>query len=147
MMFRRSVIVFGGTTSVHAKTTLMVACVAGGLAVMVGAFGAHALPGWLSRHGLDNAVAARRLETLETGVRYQMYHALALLGLGLWYRQAGANAATVPAVLWLLGIVLFSGCLYGYALTGSRLLAMVVPLGGISFIAGWLSLAWSFSRG
>jgi uncharacterized membrane protein YgdD (TMEM256/DUF423 family) len=125
---------------------LMVACLAGALAVTVGAFGAHVLPGWLTRQGLDDAVAARRLETLETGVRYQMYHALAMLGVGLWQRQTGGTSASGAAWLWLLGIVLFSGCLYGYALTGIRWLALVVPLGGVSYIAGWICLAWSMSR-
>ena len=72
-----------------AKTWCIVASGLGALAVIVGAFGAHALPGWLSQQGLEAVVVARRLETLETGVRYHMYHALALLGLGLWQRQLG----------------------------------------------------------
>jgi uncharacterized membrane protein YgdD (TMEM256/DUF423 family) len=129
-----------------AKPTLIIACLAGALAVIVGSFGAHWLPGWLQGQGLDQADVARRLDTLEIGVRYHMYHALALLAVGIWQRQVGAAAAGGPIWLLLAGIVLFSGCLYAYSLTGIKSFAMVVPLGGVSFICGWLGLAWSFAR-
>jgi uncharacterized membrane protein YgdD (TMEM256/DUF423 family) len=124
-----------------AKTILLVASVLGALGVMVGAFGAHLMPGWLQQHHLEPSIVARRLETLETGVRYHLYHVLALLAVGMWQRQAASSAASAAAWLMLVGIMLFSGCLYLYSLTGIRGFAMIVPIGGVSFVAGWIALA------
>ena len=129
-----------------ARQTLVVASLAGAVAVIVGAFGAHSLPALLESQGTEVADAARRLNALETGVRYHMYHALALLGIGVWQRQHGRTAGSVAAWLMLAGIFLFSGCLYAYALTGVSALAMVVPLGGVSLIAGWIALAVSCGK-
>ncbi len=128
------------------KTLWILASLLGAAAVIVGAFGAHALPGWLARQGLEEAVVTRRLATLETGVRYHMYHALALLAIALWQRQLGSESSGWSAGLLLVGIVLFSGCLYVYALTGIKAFAMIVPLGGVSFIAGWIALAIGVAR-
>ena len=129
-----------------AKSWIVIAAVLGGLAVITGAFGAHALPDWLKRRGLDDALVSRRQESLEIGVRYQMYHALALLALAWLHAQAPSRMTTLAGVFWLVGILLFSGCLYGYVLTGLRPLAMIVPIGGLSFIAGWCALALAASR-
>lgn len=127
------------------KTLLMLASVLGALAVIVGAMGAHALPGRLEAQGLDEVTVARRVETLETGVRYHMYHALLLLAIGLWQRQTG-HSANGPVALLLIGILLFSGCLYVYSVSGLRTFAMIVPLGGVSLIAGWIGLAITFAK-
>jgi uncharacterized membrane protein YgdD (TMEM256/DUF423 family) len=129
-----------------AKTTLLIASLLGALGVIVGAFGAHALPGWLHQQGLEPAAITRRVETLETGVRYHLYHALALLAVGLWQRQAASPAASASAWLLLAGILLFSGCLYVYSLSGIKLFAMIVPLGGLSLIAGWITLAMALRK-
>lgn len=122
----------------------MTARVAGGvgaalgfLAVALGAFGAHAL---------RSRVSPVLAETFETGVRYQMYHALALLACA-WAldRAAGGGAAWASAAAWLFlaGIVLFSGSLYVLTLTGTRWWGAVTPLGGLAFLAGWACLAWA----
>ena len=103
------------------------------LAVALGAFGAHALRSRLS---------APDLALFETGVRYQMYHALAMIALSAlavrwpspWLDRAGW--------LFLLGMVLFSGSLYTLVLTGVRAWGAVTPLGGVAFLAGWLAAAW-----
>jgi uncharacterized membrane protein YgdD (TMEM256/DUF423 family) len=128
----------------------------GFLAVALGSFGAH----WLKDH-LESAVpaafesaqtqndssrppltAARRLEVFDTGVRYQMFHALALLALGLWVLYAGN--VTPPAQLagwsFIAGIILFSGSLYLLGFTGLRWLGAITPLGGIAFLVGWAAL-------
>lgn len=111
---------------------LVVAAILGGLAVAAGAFGAHGLRGRLD---------AAMLAAFETGARYQMYHALALLGLAAAVdRWPGAGLAAV-AWLFIVGTVLFSGSLYLLAVTGTRWLGMVKPLGGVTLIAGWLLLA------
>ena len=109
-----------------------VGAIAGGLGVAFGAFGAH---------GLKSRVDADLLVVFETGVRYQMYHALALLLLG-W------GAARWPGVwtnavgwLFLLGIVVFSGSLYLMTLTGARWLGAITPIGGLALILGWVTLA------
>jgi len=100
------------------------------LAVAAGAFGAHAL-----RDRLD----ARALEVFDTGARYHMYHALAMVLCGLL-------AARAPGYLFQAGIVLFSGSLYALALTDVKALGAITPLGGLAFIAGWVWLAISALR-
>jgi len=108
--------------------------VSGFVAVAAGAFGAHALRARLS---------PELLAVFETGARYQMYHALALLAvawmLGRWPARAGW--------LFLAGTVLFSGSLYLLALTGIRWLGAITPLGGLAFLAGWICLALGATRG
>ena len=127
------------------RTLLVLASLLGALAVVIGALGAHWLPRWLAEQGLDEAVTARRVETMETGVRYHMYHALALLGIGIWQRQSGATAGWSVGFM-LAGILIFSGCLYVYSVSGLRMFAMIVPLGGLSLIAGWIGLAIAFAK-
>lgn len=110
----------------------------GFLAVALGAFGAHAMRGRLS---------AADLEIWETGVRYQIYHALALLAVA--WAATHWPVGTVRAAGWLfvVGIVLFSGSLYVLVLTGHRALGIVTPFGGVAFLAGWALLAWTALRG
>ncbi len=106
---------------------------AAALAVMLGAFGAHALREQLS---------ADLLSTFETGVRYHVYHALALFVVVLALaRGYDAGWATLAGWLFMAGILLFSGSLYVLAITGVRWLGAVTPFGGLAFIAGWLALA------
>lgn len=105
------------------------------LAVGLGAFGAHALNERLVQNGM--------LEVWRTAVDYQMWHALALLGFGVWVRLEPACASCLRravAVLWVLGIVCFSGSLYALALGGPKWLGPITPLGGLCFIVGWLLL-------
>ncbi len=119
------------------RTLLTLAAVVGALGIMIGAFGAHSLPNLLK--DLPEADLLKRKEWLETGVTYHMYHAIALLALGMggdrWNRSLSG-----PAIAWLVGILIFSGCLYAMSLTGIRVLGAVVPLGGVSFIVGWVLL-------
>jgi len=118
---------------------LFLASLAGGLAVILGAFGAHGLKG-----RLDPA----QLEVFEVGVRYHMYHALALLGLAaLLSRRPAERLLQAAGWLFLAGLVLFSGSLYVLALTGLRALGMITPVGGLAFVAGWLSIALAARKG
>jgi uncharacterized membrane protein YgdD (TMEM256/DUF423 family) len=105
----------------------------GALAVALGAFGAH---------GLKTRLAADLLATFETGVRYQMYHALALLAAA-WAisRWAGSSLPVMAGWLFVAGTVLFSGSLYVLTLSGQRWLGAITPLGGVAFVAGWIFLA------
>lgn len=79
------------------------------------------------------------MRAYETGVLYHLIHALALLSLAL-YARATSSSITLPAALFALGILLFSGSLYALALTGSIRLGMITPLGGLCFLAGWAAL-------
>lgn len=114
------------------RRTLVAGAVLAGIGVLFGAFGAHALEGRLS---------ADNLGTWETGVRYQIYHALALLIVGVLRRRSGSPGLKVSATLFGLGIGLFSGSLYLLVLSEARWLGAVTPLGGVAFLAGWTALA------
>jgi uncharacterized membrane protein YgdD (TMEM256/DUF423 family) len=107
------------------------------LAVAAGAFAAH---------GLRERLDARALEVFETGARYHMYHALAMIAAGL-VATAGVRGAATAGWLFQAGIALFSGSLYALALSGVRGLGAITPLGGLLFLAGWLWLAWAAWRG
>ncbi|MBK8453715.1 MAG: DUF423 domain-containing protein [Thiofilum sp.] len=116
---------------------LALASLLGLLAVVLGAFGAHSL-----EKILDPAL----LKRYHTGVEYQFYHSLALLGVGLWFKIAPSKLLSYAGLLFTLGIILFSGSLYVYALSGIKTFGMITPLGGIAFIAGWalmLYTAWT----
>ena len=117
-----------------ARLFFAIGALAAGLGVAAGAFGAHAL---------QNIVPPERLATFETGVRYQMYHALALLMLGWAATQHLGWQVLWAGYLFIAGIVIFSGSLYLLVLTDTRWLGAVTPLGGVAFIAGWLLLAWA----
>lgn len=111
---------------------------AAGIAVALGAFGAH---------GLEQRVTPERLQTFETGVKYHMYHALALLVVGWAAAQFPGWPLQAAGYLFLAGIVLFSGSLYLLVLTDTPWLGAVTPLGGVAFIVGWALLAWGVLRG
>lgn len=102
------------------------------IGVAAGAFGAHGLRGRLD---------AEMMAIFEVGVRYQMYHALALLATAWAYTRWPGTLAMVGGWLFLVGTVLFSGSLYLLSLTGSRWLGAITPLGGVAFLVGWFCLA------
>src|SRR6185312_12684475 len=106
------------------RTFVLAGAVAGLIAVGFGAFGAHGLRGRLSPD---------MLAVFETGVRYQMYHALA--------PRFPGKAIAAAGWLFVAGIVLFSGSLYLLAVTGVTILGAITPIGGVAFLAGWASLA------
>lgn len=109
----------------------------GGLGVILGAFGAHAL---------RRTLTPDDLATFEIGVRYQMYHALALLAVAWATTQWDARTLTVAGWAFVVGILVFSGSLYALVLTGQRWLGAVTPFGGVAFIVGWALLAWTAVR-
>ena len=108
------------------------------IAVAAGAFGAHALR---SRLGPE------LLAAFETGARYQMYHALALLAVASALTRWPVPAVRAAGWLFVAGTVLFSGSLYLLALTGVRSFGAVTPLGGLAWLAGWLTLVVGIWRG
>jgi uncharacterized membrane protein YgdD (TMEM256/DUF423 family) len=115
-----------------ARSVVVAAALTGAAAVVLGAFGAHAL-----RDSLDE----RALATWHTAVDYQFWHTLALLATGLWMRTASSRALRFASIAFCVGIVLFCGSLYLLALGAPRGFGAVTPLGGVAFITGWLALA------
>ncbi len=115
-----------------ARFTLVAASLFGASAVMLGAFGAHAL-----RNVLDE----RALAVWHTAVDYQFWHALTLIAVSLLARASGSRALSVAATAFVVGVALFCGSLYALALGAARALGVVTPFGGVAFIVGWLALA------
>lgn len=117
------------------KTFAILGAIGGLVSVTLGAFGAHALKSTLS---------SDMLETFETGVRYQMYHSLALLAV-VW-ALVRTESAIFGASGWcfVAGIVLFSGSLYLLAFTGIKWFGAITPIGGLAFLAGWGLMAYGF---
>lgn len=119
------------------KALFVYAALSGAVSVILGAFGAHALKGSLE---------SRLLDAFETGVTYQMTHALVMLvvlGLALvWDSRA---AFLIAAAAFAVGMLLFSGSLYLLALTGMKWLGPVTPIGGVFLIAGWFTFAWALA--
>jgi uncharacterized membrane protein YgdD (TMEM256/DUF423 family) len=107
------------------------------LGVTLGAFGAHVL---------QDRLSPADLATFDTGVRYQMYHTLALLFVALMTAKRETRALCLAGWGFLVGIVVFSGSLYGLTLFGLRWLGAVTPLGGLAFLVGWGALAWSILK-
>jgi uncharacterized membrane protein YgdD (TMEM256/DUF423 family) len=107
------------------------------LAVIIGAFAAHSLEDSLSKHALIR---------YHTGVEYQFYHVMALLVLGVISSQLPANLSNPPilitlsGIFFIVGILLFSGSLYLYALTGNVNFGIITPIGGLALIIGWVFL-------
>ncbi|WP_394344100.1 DUF423 domain-containing protein [Rufibacter hautae] len=121
------------------KTILILGALLSGLGVMIGAFGAHGLAKLLTETG--------RTETFETAVKYQMYHALGLLLVGVLMTQfPAATGMRVSGICFLIGILIFSGSLYILCLTGIRWMGAITPIGGLFLIAGWLNLVWALVK-
>jgi uncharacterized membrane protein YgdD (TMEM256/DUF423 family) len=123
-----------------------------GLAVVTGAFGAHGLPDTLQKlYGTDVRTVSgeevlawkKYLADFKTAAEYQMYHGLALVALGLMTSVKCRRAQNIAGWFFLLGTLLFSGSLYLLVLTGQRWLGAITPIGGLFFIFGWCSLAYT----
>ena len=114
--------------SVNARLLISIAATYGLVAVLLGAFAAH---------GLKEVLSASSLASWQTGLTYQMTHALVLLLIGLWLRQGGSNLVKVAGVLFAIGVLVFSGSIYALVLLQVSWLGPATPLGGLCLIAGW----------
>ena len=110
----------------------------GAVGVMIGAFGAHALKIMLTASG--------RFETFETGVRYQFYHALALILIGIISKNISNKTLLYSGYCILTGVLIFSGALYTICFTGLNVLGAVAPIGGAFLVIGWLLLFWAITK-
>ena len=107
------------------------------IGVAAGAFGAH---------GLKSRMSTEMLSVFEVGVRYQMYHAFALI-IAAWVQAKWPSSlVTTGGWFFFIGTIFFSGSLYLMSLTGVRWLGAITPLGGLAFLAGWICIAWSAWR-
>src|SRR5215510_14205304 len=114
------------------KTFMFIGALMGGVGVAIGAFGAHGLRGRLS---------PEMLAVFETGVRYHMYHALAILVTAALMTRVDGRAILIAGWSFTAGILIFSGSLYALALSGVTILGAITPIGGVAFLVGWISLA------
>jgi uncharacterized membrane protein YgdD (TMEM256/DUF423 family) len=122
----------------NAKLFLLLGSVNAFLAVMLGAFGAHAL---------RSRIEGRLFDVFQTGSEYHFYHALGLILVGLLARSyPESRLVFASGAVMMLGIVLFSGSLYAMAITGVRWLGAITPIGGLGFLAAWLLLAAAVLR-
>ncbi|MBC2015030.1 DUF423 domain-containing protein [Listeria welshimeri] len=118
------------------KKTIIAGAVFAGLAVLFGAFGAHALKDVLGRYA----------STWETGVQYQMFHAVGILIIGLLMEKQTSRLYNWAAILFSVGIVFFSGSLYVLSISKVTVLGAITPIGGVCFVVGWFLLILGVSK-
>jgi uncharacterized membrane protein YgdD (TMEM256/DUF423 family) len=121
------------------KLFLQAGSLLGAVGVMIGAFGAHALKPMLTANG--------RFETFETGVRYQFYHAIALVLIGILAKHIPSKTLSYSGYCILAGVLIFSGALYTICFTGLNVFGAVAPIGGTLLVIGWLLMFWSVTKG
>ena len=107
-------------------------------AIVIGAFGAHSL---------KDKITAEYLTVFETGVKYHIYHALGMIIVGLCGLQFPSNSLHISCILFFVGIILFSGSLYMLSITNIKWFGAITPIGGVSFILGWLLTAYKLYQG
>jgi len=132
------------------KSWTWIGAVIAGLAVVMGAFGAHGVDGYFAEKYADQTkeiaggqipAAQKYLRDFNTAADYQMYHGLALLAVGLLSTMKPKRSLQIAGWSFVGGVVLFSGSLYVLTLTGNTKLGMITPIGGLLFLVGWVALA------
>ncbi|MFD2762074.1 DUF423 domain-containing protein [Lentibacillus juripiscarius] len=116
------------------KLFLVLGAINGFLAVALGAFGAH---------GLEGKVSEKALGTWEKAVNYQMFHTMALIAVGLLLAKVQGSGLMWAGWMFFVGIILFSGTLYIYSVSGIKTFAMITPIGGVAFLIGWVLLGYA----
>jgi uncharacterized membrane protein YgdD (TMEM256/DUF423 family) len=125
-----------------ARICLILGALLGGSAVAIGAYHAHGLAKFLERQSLEPAVMERRMENCSTAVKYQMFHAVTLVALAALATQFPApRRLAAAATLFVLGVAGFSGGLYLIVFAGNAVHWAIVPVGGMTLIVAWLTLA------
>ena len=114
------------------KGLFLISCLFGFLATALGAFGAH---------GLKSVASQDMIDIFNLGVQYQFYHTFVIMGAAIAGQWLPSRRLDYSAYAFILGIIFFSGSLYAYALTGTQLVAIITPIGGMCFLVGWLLLA------
>jgi uncharacterized membrane protein YgdD (TMEM256/DUF423 family) len=131
-----------------ARRLVALAGILGATGVALGAFGAHGLEAFLQQNPVAEASwLARRLDQFDVGVRYQLLHAVALLGLASLGSLLSPRILWITISCWVAGIGLFSGMLYLLVLSNTPILGAIVPIGGVLLIGGWVTLVIGAWRG
>jgi uncharacterized membrane protein YgdD (TMEM256/DUF423 family) len=125
---------------VGTRWIVLIAAVSGAMAVGIGAMGAHGLPARLTAQGFDEPTVQKKLEQCEIGVRYQAYHAIAMLALGLSSWTQSHRLPRAACGMFLAGTLFFSGGLYSMVFLNRMGHWSIVPAGGSMLIVGWLLL-------
>lgn len=126
----------------NARICILCAAILGAMGVAMGAYQSHGLGKMLLKtQNLDAEILAKRVAICGDGVRYQIYHALALLGIGAALFYHPNRMLSAAAVILLLGTVVFSGALYAIVFVNENRFGMVAPVGGVLLIMGWLTIA------
>jgi len=120
------------------KLIIIIGSISGAISVILGAFGAHALK--------DSLTASNRLETYETAVKYQMYHSLALILLGILMLHFQHKFLNYASYSFIIGIIIFSGSLYALCASGISKLGAITPIGGLFLIVAWVLLAIGMAK-
>lgn len=120
------------------KNLLLVGAILSGLAVAIGAFGAHGLQAILTENGST--------ETFKTGVLYHIFHSLGIIATGLTYHVTKQKLVAISGWMFLSGIILFSGSLYMLSISSLKFFGPITPIGGVFFIAGWVMLALGIKK-
>ncbi len=116
---------------------IITGAVMAGIAILLGAFGAH---------GLKNKITADYLIVFDTGVKYHFYHSLGLIIIGMLAFHFPSEPLNIPSIFFVAGICLFSGSLYVLSITGLKWVGAITPVGGLSFIIGWILTAYYIWR-
>ena len=119
------------------RVFFVLGALSGFIGVAAGAFGAH---------GLKSRLSAEMLSIFEVGVRYQMYHAFALIAVAWVQSKRPSTLVTTGGWFFAIGTVLFSGSLYLLSVSGVGWFGAIAPLGGLAFLAGWVCIAWAAWR-
>ena len=124
-----------------ARWILVAAAIMGATGVILGSISAHGLVKILESNEMPSELIEKRVDQFEVGVRYQMYHAIGMILVGIVSLFRNSKSLNIAGWCFWFGITLFSGLLYILVLTEIRILGAIVPLGGLSFIAGWVCFA------
>ncbi|WP_407269216.1 DUF423 domain-containing protein [Radiobacillus sp. PE A8.2] len=119
------------------KLFLLLGAINGFLAVALGAFGAH---------GLEGKISENSIKVWEKAVNYQMFHTMALFVTGILISKFATGGLQSAGWFFFIGILLFSGSLYIYAISSVKFFAMITPLGGVAFLIGWVLLGYSIVK-
>ena len=133
--------IFLGGAMLGSRWVILLAAISGLVCVGVGAMGSHSLPKRLQESGLSESEIQKKIGQCEIAVKYQMYHTLAILALGLCPTTATRRSWIIACILFFLGICLFSGGLYSMVFFDRMGHWSIVPLGGATMMSAWLSLA------
>ncbi|MCR9254144.1 MAG: DUF423 domain-containing protein, partial [bacterium] len=127
-----------GTMQSKTKNILVAGAVLSGLAVAIGAFGAHGLQPVLTENGST--------ETFKTGVLYHIFHGLGVIATGLIYHITKQKLVAISGWMFLSGVILFSGSLYMLSISSLKFFGPITPIGGVFFIIGWIMLALGIKK-